>query len=255
MTMSLAHEYRRQLEWRDWSAILAALPPLRQQTVLDIGCGVGGVAAELVARGARVVGFDANEELLDEARSRELPNAEFRSADLRTIADCGVAADGVWCSYAAAYFPELSTRLAAWSTNLKNGGWIALTEIDDLFGHEPLSDSTKALLRGYAAGALAAGRYDFHMGRKLRDHLERAGFRVARTLATSDAELSFHGPARPDVVDAWRSRIDRMKLLRDYCGASFEQVRDEFLGCLAHPEHTCSARVYSCIAVKSELSR
>ena len=249
--MSLAQQYRRQFEWRDWNAVLAALPSLRQQTVLDIGCGVGDVAAELVARGARVIGFDANEELLHEARSRGLPNAEFRSAELRTTADLGVAADGLWCGFTAAYFPELSARLTAWSANLKTGGWIAVTEIDDLFGHEPLSDSTKALLRGYAAGALAAGRYDFHMGRKLRDHLERAGFRVARTLALADEELSFRGPARPDVIDAWRSRIDRMRLLRDYCGTSFDLVREEFLGCLALPEHTCSAKVYSCIASKT----
>jgi SAM-dependent methyltransferase len=249
--MNLAEHYRRQFEWRDWSTILAELPALTQQTVLDVGCGVGDVADALVARGARVIGFDANEELLREARGRGLANAEFRNADLRTVTDLGVAADGLWCSFTAAYFPELSTRLTAWSTPLKKGGWIALTEIDDLFGHEPLSDSTKALLRGYAAGALAAGRYDFHMGRKLRDHLERAGFRVTRTLAVADGELSFRGPARPGVIDAWRRRIDGMKLLRDYCDASFDEVKEEFLGCLALPDHTCSAKVYACIAHKT----
>jgi SAM-dependent methyltransferase len=249
--MSLAQHYRRQFAWRDWGTILAELPLLTQQTILDVGCGVGDVAAALVARGARVVGFDANEELLREARNRGLTNAEFRSADLRTIADFGVAADGLWCSFTAAYFPDLATRLTAWSTPLKEGGWIALTEIDDLFGHEPLCDSTKALLRGYAAGALAAGRYDFHMGRKLRDHLERAGFTVTRTIAVGDGELSFAGAARPEVIDAWRSRIDGMRLLRDYCGASFDELKEEFLGCLALPEHTCSAKVYACIAQKT----
>ena len=122
--MSLAQEYRRQFEWRDWDAVLAALPSLREQTVLDIGCGVGDVAAELVARGARVIGFDGNEELLQEARNRGLPNAEFRSAELRTTGDLGVAADGLWCGFTAAYFPKFSARLAAWSANLKTGGWI-----------------------------------------------------------------------------------------------------------------------------------
>ena len=105
--MSLAQHYRRQFAWRDWGTILAELPSLTQQTILDVGCGVGDVAAALVARGARVVGFDANEELLREARNRGLTNAEFRSADLRTISDLGVAADGLWCSFTAAYFPDL----------------------------------------------------------------------------------------------------------------------------------------------------
>ena len=99
--------------------------------------------------------------------------------------------------------------------------------------------------------AFAAGRYDFHMGRKLREHLERAGFRVTRTLAIGDGELSFRGPARPGVIDSWRRRIDGMKLLRDYCGTSFDEVREEFLGCLSHPDHTCSAKVCACIAHKT----
>jgi len=37
--MNLVEEYRRQFDWRSWSDLVAALPPL-------------------AARGARVVGFD-----------------------------------------------------------------------------------------------------------------------------------------------------------------------------------------------------
>jgi ubiquinone/menaquinone biosynthesis C-methylase UbiE len=70
--------------WRAWSTIFDALPPLRGQTVLDLGCGVGDQAAELVARGARVIGVDMNDELLRTARSRRLENSEFRKGDLRT---------------------------------------------------------------------------------------------------------------------------------------------------------------------------
>ncbi len=98
--------------------------------------------------------------------------------------------------------------------------------------------------------ALAAGRYDFHMGRKLRDYLERCGFAGSKVLTLEDQELSFDGPARPQVLDAWRNRFDRLKLLRDLCGPSFEQVREEFLGCLSHPNHRSKAKVYCCIATK-----
>jgi predicted TPR repeat methyltransferase len=43
-----------------------------------LGCGVGDVAAELAVRRAHAVGFDLNEELLSEARYRQLKGAEFR---------------------------------------------------------------------------------------------------------------------------------------------------------------------------------
>lgn len=248
--MSLSSEYKRQFGWRDWPSIFDALPSLHGQTVLDLGCGVGDLAAELVARGARVIGVDMNEELLREARSRQLSNAEFRAGDLRTLPDLGIAADGLWCSFAAAYFPDLTTALTAWARNVRSGGWIALTEVDDLFGHEPLSVRTKALFRAYAEDALAAGGYDFHMGRKLRAHLERSGFTVSKMLMLEDQELSFSGSACFEVLDAWRSRFNRMKLLRDFCGPDIDQVQEEFLGCLKRADHTSAAKVYCCIATK-----
>ena len=57
-SVSLSSQYKRQFGWRDWASILKELPPLHGQTVLDLGCGVGDLAAELVARGARVIGCD-----------------------------------------------------------------------------------------------------------------------------------------------------------------------------------------------------
>jgi SAM-dependent methyltransferase len=249
--MSLASEYRRQFGWRNWPAIFAALPAVREQLVLDLGCGVGDLAAEFVARGAHVIGIDMHEELLNEARSRGLANAEFRMGDVRSPPDLGVTVDGIWCSFTAAFIPDLAPVVAGWLNSLKPNGWIALTEIDDLFGHEPLSPQTRALLSAYADDALAAGRYDFRMGRKLADCLKRSGLTVLKTLQVDDQELSFRGPARPDVVEAWRTRFKRMKLLRDFCGAEIERVQAEFLDCLTHADHRSTATVYCCIAVKA----
>jgi 2-polyprenyl-3-methyl-5-hydroxy-6-metoxy-1,4-benzoquinol methylase len=80
--MSLASEYKRQFRWRDWPTVFHALPPLDGRAVLDFGCAVGDQAAALVARGARVIGYDADEELIRAARARALPSAEFRIGDL-----------------------------------------------------------------------------------------------------------------------------------------------------------------------------
>jgi SAM-dependent methyltransferase len=214
---------------------------------------VGDQAAELAARGARVLGFDANEELLLAARATGLAQAEFRQADLRALAGLELEADGIWCSFTAAYFPELPAVLRSWGRLLRPGGWIALTEVDDLFGHGPLGARSRALLEGYAREALRAGRYDFHMGHKLARHLEDSGFQVAKCLTLEDRELAFSGPADPGVVAAWRARFDRMQLLRAFCGPEFEAVRDEFLGSLARPDHQSTARVCCCLATRALL--
>jgi SAM-dependent methyltransferase len=198
-----------------------------------------------------VVGIDLNDELLRAAEARKLPNAEFRRADLSAL-DLDVVADGIWSSFAAAYFPDLSPVLAVWGRHLRPEGWIALIEIDDLFGHAPQSAGARELFADYARDALASGRYDFHMGGKLARNLERAGFRVANELTLDDPEFSGTGPAPAEVVDAWRARFDRMSLLRDFAGERYASIRDEFLRCLADPRHHTSSRVQCVIAMKDE---
>jgi SAM-dependent methyltransferase len=224
------------------------LPPLAGKVVLDLGCGIGDQAAQLVERGACVLGLDTNQELLAAAKATNAPNTEFRSGDLTALEDGLGVFDGIWCSFAAAYVPNLGPTLACWRQHLRPQGWVALTEVDDFFGHEPLLPLTSSLLADYARDALAAGRYDFHMGRKLRAYLENAGFSVTETRTFRDRELSFDGPAQTDILDAWKSRFDRMKLLKAFCGPMFDPVRDDFLTALSHSDHRSSAKVYYCIA-------
>jgi len=225
------------------------LPLLGGQVVLDLGCGVGDLAAQLVDRGAHVIGLDINEQLLEEAISKRLSNAEFRTHDLREPLDC-VDVDGIWCSFVAAFFPQLHTVLPTWAKSLASGGWIALTEIDDLLGHEPVSKQTRKMLDDFAEQAFAAGLYDFHMGHKLVDHLECAGFSISHVFTVEDQELSFQGPADADVIQAWRARFERMPLLRKFCGNDFSCVQSEFLDCLASADHVSAAKVHCCIATK-----
>ena len=248
--MSLVDEYRRQARWRPWASILGALPSMEGQTVLDLGCGVGDQSAELAARGARVLGIDGNPEFLRAAHSRRLRDAWFVQGDLRRALPLRGTVDGVWSSFSVAYFPDFEPTLASWTGTLRPGGWIALTEIDDFFGHGPVGDATRALLAAYARDAMDAGRYDFHMGSKLARHLEAAGLTVDRTLTVEDQELSFDGPALPEVIAAWRARLDSMRLLHDHCGPRFEEVREDFLACLARPNHQATARVHCCIATR-----
>ena len=101
--MTLAEDYQQQSPWRDWNAVFDQLfkmlkcETLANQTVLDMGCGPGDLSAELVKRGARVIGLDVDEELLAAARARDLPadKAEFRRADLSALPNLAVLADGI----------------------------------------------------------------------------------------------------------------------------------------------------------------
>lgn len=185
--------------------------------------------------------------MLATTESRHLGNAQFRKADLGQPLPLAERFDGIWCSFTAAYFPDLAPRLQEWKTHLKPGGWIALTEVDDLFGHEPISEDSKALLNSYAREALSLGRYDFRMGHKLGAHLEAAGFAVRESFVVPDRELSFDGPADPEVFQAWSARLQRLVALQRLCGPRFASLRDDFLTALVSAEHRTTCTVHCCI--------
>lgn len=248
--MSLAAEYRQQFQWRSWQLVLDKLPLQAGQTVLDLGCGIGDQARELASRGCKVIGLDANQELIAAAISHQISNCEFLICDLRNPPPLDLRVDGIWCSFVAAYFTDLTRLLTRWTPLLKPGGWIAITEVEDLFGHKPLGSRTQWVLRRLPDDALSAGRYDFHMGGKLHSYLQQTGFSKAQRLALPDQELSFQGSATSEVIDAWRRRLQRMPHLRALCAAQFPNVQEEFLSCLSRPDHVSTTQVISCLAVK-----
>ncbi|HEY8358227.1 MAG TPA: class I SAM-dependent methyltransferase, partial [Ramlibacter sp.] len=245
--MDLASQYEHQYRWRSWQKAYAALPSLEGARVLDLGCAIGEQSRDLAARGAQVIGVDGNEALLALARSHGLPGATFTLGDIR---DPQVQApfDGIWASFVAAYFPDLPAVLSRWRELLRPDGWIALTEVSGMFNHEPLSSGARAFLDAYAHESHHAGRYDFDMGSKLADHLFTCGFQVRTVDTLPDRELSFTGPADPDVLMAWEARLDRMRLLRERALVAGLQIKAELLDCLSAPHHTTHCRVHFCLA-------
>ena len=229
---TIIDNHARQYHWRSWQIVLDALSINDGKIVLDLGCGIGDLASDLSMRGARVIGIDGNNDFLEFARSRSIQNAEFRAANLQSFSEPNLHADGIWSSFTAAYFPKFDETLIAWAKCLRPGGWITLTEIDDLFGHYPLSERTRLLLDNYAKDSLSNCRYDFYMGRKIASFLTRAGFVVEKSISLPDLELSFAGVARSEVIDAWKSRFEKMHLFRNFCQQEFEAVLERFIACL-----------------------
>lgn len=66
----------------DRPAVLDLLGSVQGLRVLDAGCGSGLYAEQLVARGARVTGFDASRELLALAKARLGESVDLRVHDL-----------------------------------------------------------------------------------------------------------------------------------------------------------------------------
>jgi ubiquinone/menaquinone biosynthesis C-methylase UbiE len=243
--MALVDEYRRQFAWRDWAKALSLCPIVAGQRVLDLGCGPGDISAELWRRGALVTGVDKNDELITAAKER-YPQCLFENQDLNTLKFEQGAFDGLWCSFAAAYFTALEGTLSRWIQLLKKSAWICMIDIDDLFGHTPLSELSRKKLLGFCDEAVREGRHDFMVGRKMGKVLENLGFRVA-VVDLEDQELSFNGAANPAVIQAWTDRLSRMGGLRAYLKEGFIPFRDEFLASLSSMGHRSQCRVVCCI--------
>ena len=247
--MSLADEYARQAAFRSWDAAFDRLPLRPGDHVLDLGCGVGTPARLLAARGARVTAIDADPALL--AAAEPCADVTYRQADLATWDEPALGADGLWSSFTAAYFPDFLPVLRRWTHALAPGGWVALVEVEDLFGHRPLPVVTRGRLKAFVAEALAAGRHDFTAGRMLAARVRAAGLDLVQEADLPDEELAAHGAASAAVLAAWAARLDRMRGLQAYLGADFPAVRAELLAALADPAHMADARVRFVLARKA----
>ena len=104
---------------------------LRGQTWLDAGCGSGTMSRALAERGARVLGVDAAQEMIDNARrlTSELePLPQFEH--VTTIAELPLAVaslDGILCSSVLEYVPEPALCLLEFARVLRPGGMLLVS--------------------------------------------------------------------------------------------------------------------------------
>jgi len=195
-----------------------------------------------------VTGIDADTELLAEAQ-RQCPTGFFENQDLNSLRLPRGRFDGLWSSFAVAYLRNLKEVVVNWTQLLTNDAWIAIVEIDDLLGHEPLSQDNRQLIAEFYEDALRRKRYDFKAGRKIRPILESAGFEVEE-IGLNDQELSFNGVAAPEILQAWRNRFDRMGGLKTFLGEKYRHFVEEFTECISSENHHARCKVIACIGTR-----
>lgn len=182
------------------------LPILPSDLVLDLGCGTGDVSVLLADRASRIIGIDFNKDIIEFAtRQNVRPNIQYLCADLHQVSEVSLLlADGIWSSFAAAYFPDFISVLRDWIALLKPKGRIALIEVNNLFAHQPLDADIHKMFKSYYERQKNV--YDFRMGGRLKDVMIKLELSIELEAIEEDRELAFDGPAEEEIITAWENR-------------------------------------------------
>ena len=189
--------YEAMFQWRDASEPLIAPADISAgQTVVDYGCGPGGLAIELARRvGAdgQVYGVDLNAGFLETTRARAAEagveaRLDTRLLDGDIIPLDDATADRLICKNVLEYVPDPARTLDEFHRVLKPGGVAHVIDSDwGAFmyesGHQQDADDFAEVMRG----AQIAFRTP-HIGRRLYGLFRQAGFGSVqvRVLATPD---------------------------------------------------------------------
>lgn len=118
-----------RLEW------INSICPLKEQQVLDVGCG-GGILADAMARtGANVLGIDLATKPLKVAELHALeaqtPRVQYREISVETLAEQQPGSfDVVTCMEMLEHVPDPASVVQACATLVKPGGWVFFSTLN-----------------------------------------------------------------------------------------------------------------------------
>jgi 2-polyprenyl-6-hydroxyphenyl methylase / 3-demethylubiquinone-9 3-methyltransferase len=135
--------------------------PLKDARVLDVGCG-GGILSEAMARaGARVLGIDLSQAVLDVAELHAIEGkvaAEYRLAAVEELAQQQPGAfDLVTCMEMLEHVPDPAASVAALSSLAKPGGDVIVSTLN----RNPLAFAVAIVGAEYIARVLPRGTHEY----------------------------------------------------------------------------------------------
>jgi SAM-dependent methyltransferase len=167
--------------------------------VLEAGCGVGAQTVTLSARSpkARFTSIDVSAESIAAARSRQLPNVEFRVADLFTMP--AETFDHVFVCFVLEHLPDPVAALRRLKTMLRPGGSVTVIEGDHRSAYfHPDSAAAQDAIDCLVTVQREAGG-DALIGRRLYPLLREAEF---EDVGVSPRMVYVDG-SRPELIDAF----------------------------------------------------
>lgn len=96
--------------------------------VLDVACGTGDMAVELLRQGCSVTGVDLSKEMMAIAK-RKAPQAEYSLADVERLPFGDASFDAVTCAFGVRNFVHLEQGLGEMLRVLKPGGRMVILEL------------------------------------------------------------------------------------------------------------------------------
>lgn len=99
-----------------------------QGKVLDVACGTGDMAVELLRQGCSVTGVDLSKEMMAIAK-RKAPQAEYWLADVERLPFGEASFDAVTCAFGVRNFVHLEQGLSEMLRVLKPGGRMVILEL------------------------------------------------------------------------------------------------------------------------------
>lgn len=192
--------YEAMFEWRDGLEVLIAPADVQPgQTVVDYGCGPGGLTIELARRvgpDGRVIAVDINQAFLE--RTRELveqaglaDRVDARLMEGEQIPVDDAAVDRVICKNVLEYVPDPEATISEFFRIIRPGGVVHVSDSD--WGGvvlEPLGERFARLM----SAASIAFRTPL-IARNLYSIFRRAGFAdiQVRILASADTSGNLRG--------------------------------------------------------------
>jgi len=134
---------------------------LRDAQVLDVGCG-GGILSEAMARGgARVIGIDLSQAVLDVAELHALEGKlaiEYRAIAAEELAAARPGSfDLVTCMEMLEHVPDPAAALAALGALVKPGGHVIISTLN----RKPLAFAVAIIGAEYIARMLPRGTHEY----------------------------------------------------------------------------------------------